>query len=100
MLEVFLRIWVGPKLNPTKLACKVRIASTYKAMFRPSHIQCGYLNNVYRFQHHFAGIEKMLAIVESRDAHDEVTKQMWDIVYGQNDETMQILLIMRENARS
>jgi hypothetical protein len=42
----------------------------------------------------------MLEIVESRDAHNEVTKQMWDIVYGQNDETMQILLIMRENARN
>jgi hypothetical protein len=25
---------------------------------------------------------------------------MWDIVYRLNDETMQILLIMRENARS
>jgi hypothetical protein len=34
------------------------------------------------------------------DAHDEVTKQMWDIVYRLNDETMQILLIMRESARS
>lgn len=35
--------------NPTKLACEVRTAPTYKHFFRPYHLQCGTDTNCWGF---------------------------------------------------
>ncbi|RHN62455.1 hypothetical protein MtrunA17_Chr4g0047601 [Medicago truncatula] len=43
-LSCFLRNRGWVLHNPTKPTCEVRIAPTYKHLFRPSPIQCGTLN--------------------------------------------------------
>jgi len=48
-----LKIVVGPNIyNPTKPACEVRIAPTYKHIVSPSPFQCRNLNTTPHDQHY------------------------------------------------